>query len=112
MTQAELESALGPPRNEFRNRVIVWVRQGDGKVISAEISPGNPKVRFFPNANTRDQAREIVWVGESGLVAASFDENGRLREKYFSTVHDPGRPSAIDWLRSRTRKLSRVMNER
>ena len=110
MTEAELENALGPPRNEFRNPVIVWAPKGDGKVISAQIAPGTPNVQFFPNAGTRDQVREIVWLSKSGLIAGTFDKNGRLRDKYFSTVHDPGRPSAMDWLRSRPEEFSRILN--
>jgi hypothetical protein len=112
MSEADLENALGPPRNEFRNPVIVWAPQGDGKVISAEIAPGTPNVQFFPNAGTLAQGREIVWLGKSGLIAANVDQHGRLRDKYFSTVHDAGRPSAIDWIRSRPEEFSRILNKR
>ena len=106
MTQAELESVLGPPRNECKNPVTVWARKNDGKVVSAEISPTTPKVRFFPDSGT-DQPQEVVWISESGLIAVALDRNGRLSEKYFSTVHNPGRPSVMDWIRSRQTEVPR-----
>jgi hypothetical protein len=75
----------GRPRNEeYPDPVIVWVPR-EGKLVSAELSPETPAVRFFPDADPTDE--EYVWVSRQGLVAARFGDDGRLREKYFSTVH-------------------------
>jgi hypothetical protein len=111
MTEADLETTLGPPRNECRAPVTIWAPQGDGKIVSAEVAPGTPNVRFFPNNGIDEPSREIVWVSKSGLIAASIGQNGRVRDKYFSVVHDPGRPSAMDWIRSRPEELRRVVNK-
>jgi hypothetical protein len=84
MTRAEVEQVLGgPPRNECRGPVDVWVRR-EGGVQSAGLDPGTPTVRFFPDVAGGGQ--EGVWVGEAGLLAARFGDDGRLREKYVSDV--------------------------
>ena len=46
--------------------------------------------RFFPEAPEDEQC---VWVSESGLIAARFGGDGRVREKYFSAVHPVERPT-------------------
>jgi hypothetical protein len=85
MTRAEIEEILaGPPRNERRDRVIVWVPR-DGKRVSAELQPGPVTERFFPAG----EGEEVVWVGRAGLIAARFGDDGRLTEKYVSAVHGP-----------------------
>ena len=75
----------GRPRNEeYPDPVIVWVPR-EGKLVSADLSPEAPEVRFFPDAEPGGE--EFVWVSRHGLVAARFGDDGRLREKYFSAVH-------------------------
>ena len=94
MTRDEVERALGgPPRNECREPVDVWVRGEGGELRSAELAPTGPAVRFFPSADPAPGGDEAVWVGEAGLIAVRFGDDGRVREKHFSTVHRPGRPS-------------------
>jgi hypothetical protein len=85
MTRAEVERLLaGPPRNECPDDVIVWVRR-QGKRVSAECIQGSPPPRIL--SDTPDD--EAVWLSEEGLIAVRFGEDGRLREKHFSTVHGP-----------------------
>ena len=85
MMRAEVQRLLGgPPRNECQDDVIVWVRR-QGKRVSAECSPGSPPPRVLSDAGDE----EAVWVSEEGLIAVRFGEDGRLREKYISTVHGP-----------------------
>jgi hypothetical protein len=85
MTRAEVQRLLGgPPRNECPDDVIVWVRR-QGKRLSAECSPGSPPPRVLSDAADE----EAVWVSEEGLIAVRFAQDGRLHEKYFSTVHGP-----------------------
>jgi hypothetical protein len=85
MTWAEVGSRLGgPPRNECPDDVIVWVRR-QGKRVSAECVAGSPPPRVLSDAGDE----EAVWVSEEGLIAVRFGEDGRLREKYFSTVLGP-----------------------
>jgi hypothetical protein len=85
MPRAEVERLLGgPPRDECRGDVDVWVRR-NGKVVSAELPAGPPTLRFFPDA--APDMHEMVWVGESGLIAVLIDADGRVRDKHFSTVH-------------------------
>src|SRR5436305_11095599 len=48
MPQAEVERILGgPPRNECRTDVDVWVLRDDGSRVSAEETLGGPPVRVF-----------------------------------------------------------------
>ena len=85
MTRAEVERVLGgPPRNECRDRVDVWVPRA-GRRTSAELVPGPVAIRFFPGAD----GEEAVWVGEKGLIAVRFGPDGRLRETYVSDVVGP-----------------------
>lgn len=85
MTRAEVFRLLGgPPRNDCPDDVIVWLPR-QGKRVSAQYSLGSPPIRVLS-----DGGEEAVWLSEEGLIAARFDEDGRLREKYFSTVHGPG----------------------
>jgi hypothetical protein len=84
MTRHEVEHVLsGPPRNECRGSVDVWVRRGGG-LQSAGTDPGPPAARFFPDE--AEGGPEAVRVGEAGLLAARFGDDGRLREKYVSDV--------------------------
>lgn len=85
MTRAEVQRLLGgPPRNECPDDVIVWVRR-QGKRVSAECVAGSPPPRVLSDAADE----EAVWVSEQGLIAVRFAQDGRLSEKYFSTVHGP-----------------------
>jgi hypothetical protein len=96
MTRAEAERVLGgPPRNECRDPVFVWVRR-EGGLRSAEVAPGGLAVRVFPDADLAGGDQEAVWVGEPGLIAARFGDDGRLREKHFSDVQGTGRPTVND----------------
>jgi hypothetical protein len=98
MTRAEAERVLGgPPRNECREPVDVWVRRGGG-LQSAEVAPGGLAVRVFPNADLAGGGQEAVWVGEAGLIAARFGDDGRLREKHYSAVQGARRPTVKDVL--------------
>jgi hypothetical protein len=86
MSRADVECLLGgPPRNECPDDVIVWVRR-HGKRVSAEYGAGSPPPRVLSDAGDE----EAVWMSNEGLIAIRFGEDGRLREKYFSTVHGPG----------------------
>jgi hypothetical protein len=99
MARPEVEQILGgPPRNECPAPADVWVRRG-GKLQSAGIEPGTPAVGFFADATAVEDDEELVWVGEAGLIAARFGGDGRLREKYFSTVQSAGRPGLRDVVR-------------
>lgn len=89
MSQPEVERLLGGPRNECREPVIVWAPR-EGKVMSAEIAPGELGGPYFPDAGQDE--KELVWVGYGGLIAARLGNDGRVRDKYFSEVHSPGRP--------------------
>jgi hypothetical protein len=121
MTRAEVERRLhGPPRNDLKHQAIIWLPQADGRRISHHIEPVapafNPFVRedrppglprrasgaspqdFFPRAKDGQQA---LWITRTGLIAVDFGPDGRLREKYHSTVHESEPPSLMGWLRSR-----------
>lgn len=88
MTRQQVERVLGgPPRSELRERAVVWLPR-DGKRISGLLQPGAPPPKFLPAVGVEEGA-EGVWVGESGLIAARFNGEGLLEEKYFSTVHLP-----------------------
>ena len=107
MTQADLEKLLGgPPANVCNNRVIVWEPQADGKPISAEIPRGATTARLFHDT---DDGLQVVWLDDTGLIAAYFGEDGRLQKKYFSTVHVMGPPSTIDWFRTRPKQVRRSL---
>jgi hypothetical protein len=95
MTRAEAEGVLGgPPRNECRAPVFVWVRR-EGGLQSAEVAPGGLAVRVFPDADLAE-GQEAAWVGDAGLIAARFGDDGRLRQKHFSAVQGAGRPTLKD----------------
>jgi hypothetical protein len=101
MTRAEVEDLLGgPPCNRLAEPCDVWVPSPAG-LRSADLQPGTPNVRFFPELAGGES--EAVWVGEDGLIALRFDEDGRLREKYFSEVvvpEGPWRPARAFFLPS------------
>ncbi len=100
MQQAHIEAKLlGPPRNVLRQDAIIWVPQPDGKQISGTVTPGPVTTNFFPN--TSGDGHQAVWLTETGVVVAYFGEDGRLEDKYFSTVHVLGPPPMLDWLVSR-----------
>jgi hypothetical protein len=97
MSRAEVENVLGgPARNECRDRVVVWLPKGES-AVSYELRPEAPVSSFFPG--TAEGSEERLWVGEEGLIAALFGEDGRLVEKYYSDVHVTPRPSAADTIR-------------
>jgi hypothetical protein len=75
---------------------LVWLPKGESSV-SYELRPEGPVAPFFPDAASGSQER--LWVGEEGLIAALFGEDGRLLEKYYSDVHVTPRPSAADTIR-------------
>lgn len=94
MSRAEIERLLGAPRNEIAGQATVWVPR-DGKKVSQRIAPAEPPGPFFPDAPQGDQ--ELVWLGVKGLIAVRVGDDGGVREKYFSTVHDLD-PSTVDLL--------------
>jgi hypothetical protein len=86
MSRAEVERLLGgAPRNEISGHAIIWIPRGDSRV-SHQVLPGEPLGPFFPNAP--EGTPELVWLGEKGLIAVHLGEDGRVADKYFSTVHD------------------------
>ena len=94
MSAREVEQVLGgSARNEFRERVTVWLPAADS-TSSYFLRPKTPAPSFFPDARPADEQR--LWVGDEGLIAVLFDAEGRLVEKYYSDVHVPSRPSAMD----------------
>jgi hypothetical protein len=130
MTRAEVEHLLdGPPRNALRYRAIVWLPQAAGRPISAEIAPDSPAIElfvredrpknarppsrpasldFFPQETGRD-GHQAGWITRATLMAVDFGSDGRLRQKYRSTVHESVPPSMIDWLASRPRMIRRSL---
>jgi hypothetical protein len=131
MTWAEAERLIGgPPRNELRYPAIIWLPQASGEQISTEIGPVTPAVDFlvredkptnrapgpraasaldfFPQVTDKN-GNQVVWIGRSELIALYFGPGGRLEHKYSSTVHEPGRPSVIDWIASRPRMIRRSL---
>ena len=97
MSRADVENVLGgPARNEVRDLVLVWLPTGES-AVSYELRPEGPVAPFFPGAAGGSEER--LWVGEEGLIAALFDEDGRLLRKYYSAVHVTPRPSAADTIR-------------
>ena len=131
MTRAEAERVLfGPPRNDLGYPAIIWLPQADGGRISAEIAPASPAVEFFSHEdrpkNGRRAARnasaldffpresakdghQAAWVTRTGLIAVEFGLDGRLRQKYLSTVHEQVPPSVIDWLATRPKMIRRSL---
>jgi hypothetical protein len=86
MSRAEVERLLGgAPRNEISGHAIVWVPKGATRV-SRQVLSDEPLGPFFPDAP--EGAPELVWLGEKGLIAVRVGEDGRVADKYFSTVHD------------------------
>jgi hypothetical protein len=130
MTRAEVERLLGgPPRNGLTNPAIVWLPQAAGRPISAEIGPASPAVEllvredrpknarprvqpsalnFFP-LETGTDGSQAVWSTRAVLIAVYFGEDGRLRQKYHSTVDEAVPPSVSDWLASRPRMIRRSL---
>jgi hypothetical protein len=129
MTQSEVENVLrGPPRDVTEYGAVVLIPHADGKLRSAFISPGSAGVGFFvsehfrdrpPNevtpkkaaefsyfpGTTADPGRQAVWTSETGLIAVYFGRDGRLQQKYFSTVDVTRPPTVTDWFQSRPRAL-------
>ena len=58
-------------------------------------------VNFFPKMASGSQGRQAVWVSRTGLIAVDFGPDGRLRDKYTSTVDELVPPSIADWIASR-----------
>jgi len=101
MTLQEVQRILGgPARNECDDRVIVWAPRGDA-LNSVGVNPGTPDVSFLLDADSPDGRYELVWLSESGLIAAVFDGQDQLCEMHFSDVHVNKAPGPIDWLSSR-----------
>ena len=130
MTRAEVENVLGgAPRNGLRYDAIIWLPQGGGRPISAEIAPSSPareylvredkpknarpprqadSLHFFPQVTGKD-GHQAVWIANGTLVAVYFGPDGQLRQKYSSAVHEMVRPSAMDWLASRPMAIRRSL---
>lgn len=104
MTRAEVFRLLGgPPRNDCPDDVIVWLPR-QGKRVSAEYGPSSPSIRVLSGTE-----EEAVWMSDEGLIAARFDKDGRLCEKYFSTVHGPeGSPLQLAFRRTFGRRAMPV----
>jgi hypothetical protein len=97
MGRAEVEEVLGgPARNEFREPVVVWLPKGES-AVSYELRSEGPVASFFPDAEAGREER--LWIGEEGLIAALFGEDGRLVDKYYSDDLVTPRPSAADTIR-------------
>jgi hypothetical protein len=85
MPRADVERLLGgPPRNELPGQATVWVPRG-GTKVSFQTTPAATGGPFFA---TTEGEEELVWLGEEGLVAVLVGADGRVRDSYFSTVHD------------------------
>jgi hypothetical protein len=50
----------------------------------------------FSEADLAGGGQEAVWVGESGLIAARFGDDGRMRDKHFSAAQGAGWPTVKD----------------
>jgi hypothetical protein len=130
MTRAEVEQVLGSsPLNVLTHRAIIWLPQPGGRPISAEIAPGSPVVEFLvredkpKNARQPQQADSInffpqdtgedgdqaVWIARRMLIAVYFGPDGRLRNRYSSTVQESVPPSVMDWLASRPQVIRRSL---
>jgi hypothetical protein len=97
MTGTEAEQILdGAARNELREPVTVWLPREDS-TSSYVLRPQAPAPSFFPHA--AEESEQRLWVGREGLIAVLFDKDGRLVEKYYSDVHVPSRPGAMDTAR-------------
>jgi hypothetical protein len=130
MTQTEVDRILnGPPRNDLRHQAIIWLPQADGRRISARIAPGRPafdlfaredptsvpqnvprasELDFFPR-ETSKSGYQAIWVAKERLFAVYFGPDGRLQQKYSSTVAEGGPPSVMDWIASRPRMIVRSL---
>ena len=93
MEQSEIENLIGRSGNKLRRRAIVWDPQNNGRPISAEVSPGPLELDFFPTA--KNEGQQGVWLTRTGLIAVYFGEDGKLQDKYFSTVHPVGPPPLL-----------------
>jgi hypothetical protein len=133
MTRPEVENLLrGPPRDVTRYGATVWIPYADGKPRSAFTGPGTPDLGFFVSEHFRDrppnevtpkkaaefsyfpgttaeQGRQAVWMSETGLIAVHFGRDGRLQQKYFSTVDVTRPPTLMDWFESRPRMLRKSL---
>jgi hypothetical protein len=133
MTWAEVERLLaGPPRNDVPYESIVWIPHADGTRRSARLGPGAPGLAFHVAEHFRDRApnefparsaadfwyfsgkapeegRQEIWATETGLIAVYFGQDGRLEQKYFSTVHVTRPPTVMDWIASRPRQIRRSL---
>ena len=108
MTAAEVERVLGgPPRNLLKRRGTVWVSQADGNRVSAFLDAGRAYPHFFPQL--RYDEGQAVWVTPTGLVAVASGRDGRLRDRYFSTVEVSNGPSVWNWLGSRPEQIRRAL---
>ncbi len=108
MTRVEVERVLnGPPRSRLQRRGTAWVPQPDGQRVSAFLDGGLVYPHFFPRLKY-DQ-HQAVWVAPTGLIAVAYGRDGRLGDKYFSTVDLPAGPSLLGWLASRPRQLRRSL---
>ena len=102
MTQADVEELLGrSPQDEARYEATIWIPQPDGSVVSAFVSRGPWPGRFSFFDDAIDSQPQRIWFSKTGLIAVQFDNEGRLTDKYFSTVHLRNGPTVLDWLASR-----------
>ena len=131
MSRAEVETILhGPPRNDLAHPVLVWMPRAGGRAVSARFGPASPAVEFlvkedrprglppgrmasaaddfFPDARLQG-GRQDVWASPTGLVAVLYDGEGRLADRYFSTVDARPPPTVLGWLASRPAAIRRSM---
>jgi hypothetical protein len=87
---------LDRPETNFGPGPSFWTHKEDDLHISAEVTPGRLKIDFFSAVNKG--GHEAVWLTNTGLVAVYFGQDGKLQDKYFSTVHDMGPPAWLDWI--------------
>lgn len=131
MSRAEAEAILhGPPRNDLAHPALIWMPRADAGKVSARFGPASPAVAiliredrpreagsrpltstaddFFPGAGA-GRGGQGVWVSPAGLVAVLFDQDGRVAERYFSTVDETKPPTLGGWLASRPAAIRRSL---
>jgi len=132
MTQADVERLLhGPPRNDLGHTAMVWIPKATGGRVSARIKPDTPAIEilvkedvptggrqdltvassvdFFPKTASGNNGRQAVWVTKTGLIAVDFGPDGKLKDKYTSTVDELVPPSFMSWIASRPMMIRRSL---
>jgi hypothetical protein len=70
--------------------------------------PTASELDFFPD-ETPKGGFQALWVTKERLIAVYFGPDGRLQQKYSSTVDEGGPPSVMDWIASRPRMIVRSL---